>query len=343
MGRESSVTLSIVVPLFNEGQTLPELVRRLAGVLDSVAGATEVILVDDGSVDGTFELASRAVESDTRFRVIRLSRNFGHQIAISAGLDAVAGDAVVIMDGDLQDPPEVIPDLVQRWREGFEIVHAVRLSREGEPRLRKARAALFYRVLRRLTETDIPADVGDFRLVDRRALSAFRSMRERNRYIRGMFSWIGFRQTTVGYARAGRYAGVSKYPLRKLAKLGADGVLSFSNAPLRLALRVGFVISSLALLFAAFAVVAKIADLYSVPGIASIVVLTAFLGGVQLILLGIQGEYVARIYDEVKARPLYLVQETRGFAHAGEHPVAHQDTSPSDEWAATHGYEERTP
>jgi glycosyltransferase involved in cell wall biosynthesis len=315
---ESSIRLSVVVPLYNETQTLPELVRRLAAVLDGVEGEAEVILVDDGSADETPALAAEAVESDARFRVIRLSRNFGHQIAISAGLDAASGSAVVVMDGDLQDPPEVIPDLVQRWREGFEIVHAVRVSREGEPRLRKARAALFYRLLRRLTDTDIPADVGDFRLVDRRALEAFRSMRERNRYIRGMFSWIGFRQTTVGYAREARFAGESKYPLRKLAKLGADGVLSFSNAPLRLALRLGFAISTLAFLFAAFAVGAQLADLYEVPGIASIVVLTAFLGGVQLIVLGILGEYIARIYDEVKARPLYLVQETRGFARSEE-------------------------
>ena len=316
------MSLSVVVPLFNEAQTLPELVRRLGAVLDGVDGDNEVILVDDGSADSTYELASAAVESDERFRVLRLSRNFGHQIAISAGLDAAGGEAVVIMDGDLQDPPEVIPDLVERWKEGFEIVHAVRISREGEPRLRKARAALFYRLLRRLTETDIPADVGDFRLVDRRALAAFRSMRERNRYIRGMFSWIGFRQTMVGYAREARFAGESKYPLRKLAKLGADGVLSFSNAPLRLALRLGFVISTLALLFAVFAVVARLADLYEVPGIASVLVLTALLGGVQLILLGLQGEYVARIYDEVKARPLYLVQETHGFSQPGERTVA---------------------
>lgn len=316
----SPINLSVVVPLYNETQTLPELVRRLGAVLDGVEGEAEVVLVDDGSADRTAELASEAVDRDPRFRLIRLSRNFGHQIAISAGLDAVVGDAVVIMDGDLQDPPEVIPDLVQRWREGFEIVHAVRVSREGEPRLRKARAALFYRLLRRLTDTDIPADVGDFRLVDRRALTAFRTMRERNRYIRGMFSWVGFRQTTVGYAREARYAGESKYPLRKLAKLGADGVLSFSNAPLRLALRLGFAISTLAFLFAAFAVGAQLADLYQVPGIASIVVLTAFLGGVQLIVLGIQGEYVARIYDEVKARPLYLVQETRGFVREEEAP-----------------------
>jgi glycosyltransferase involved in cell wall biosynthesis len=330
-GSESSVSLSVVVPLFNEAQTLPELVRRLGAVLDGVDGDNEVILVDDGSADSTYELASAAVESDERFRVLRLSRNFGHQIAISAGLDAAGGEAVVIMDGDLQDPPEVIPDLVERWKEGFEIVHAVRISREGEPRLRKARAALFYRLLRRLTETDIPADVGDFRLVDRRALAAFRSMRERNRYIRGMFSWIGFRQTMVGYVREARFAGESKYPLRKLAKLGADGVLSFSNAPLRLALRLGFVISTLALAFAVFAVVARLANLYEVPGIASVLVLTALLGGVQLILLGLQGEYVARIYDEVKARPLYLVQETLGFSPAGERPVA------------AYGHEERSP
>jgi dolichol-phosphate mannosyltransferase len=307
-------SLSIVVPLFNEEQTLPELEQRVGAVLEALGGTAEVILVDDGSTDRTFELASEVVDRDASFRVIRLSRNFGHQVAITAGLDAAVGQAVVVMDGDLQDPPEVIPELVSRWREGFDVVHAVRVSRAGEPRLRKARASLFYRMLRRLTDTDMPVDAGDFRLVDRRALAAFKGMRERNRYIRGMFSWIGFRQTTVAYARKERYAGESKYPLRKLAKLAADGVLSFSNAPLRVALRLGFLISSLSLLFAAFAVAARIAGLYDVPGIASIVVLTSFLGGVQLMLLGIQGEYVARIYDEVKARPLYLVDETRGFA-----------------------------
>lgn len=316
-------SLSVVVPLFNEEQTLPELERRLGAVLANLGGSAEVILVDDGSTDRTFELASAVVERNPSFRVIRLSRNFGHQVALTAGLDAAVGDAVVVMDGDLQDPPEVIPELVGRWREGFDVVHAVRLSREGEPALRKVRASLFYRVLRRLTDTDMPVDVGDFRLVDRRALAAFKGMRERNRYIRGMFSWIGFRQTTVGYARKERYAGVSKYPLRKLAKLAADGVLSFSNAPLRVALRIGFLVSSLSLLFAAFAVAARVAGLYEVPGIASIVVLISFLGGVQLMLLGIQGEYVARIYDEVKARPLYLVDETRGF---GDRPSSPDST-----------------
>lgn len=310
----TTTTISVVAPLFNEEQTLPELVRRLAQVLDEIGEPAEVVLVDDGSTDDTFALASNAARDDSRFRVIRLSRNFGHQVAISAGLDAAAGQAVVVMDGDLQDPPEVISDLVRVWREGFDVVHAVRIRREGEPLLRKARAALFYRALRRLTDTDMPLDAGDFRLVDARALTAFRAMRERNRYIRGMFSWVGFRQTTVGYARASRYAGTSKYPFRKLVKLGADGVLSFSNEPLRLALRLGFVISSLAVLIAVLAVVAKVAGLYSVPGIASLVVLTAFLGGVQLMLIGIQGEYIARIYDEVKARPLYLVSDTVGFS-----------------------------
>jgi hypothetical protein len=222
-----------------------------------------------------------------------------------------------MIDADLQDPPEVIPDLVDRWREGFDIVHAVRIAREGEPRLRAARAAIFYRFLRRLADTEIPVDVGDFRLVDRRALAAFRSMRERNRYIRGMFSWVGYRQTTVGYVRAERFAGTSKYPLRKLIKLAADGLLSFSNAPLRLALRLGFAISALSFLGGFGAVVAKIAGLYAVPGIASIVVLVTFLGGIQLVILGIQGEYVARIHDEVKRRPLYLVSDVRGFASEG--------------------------
>jgi glycosyltransferase involved in cell wall biosynthesis len=312
---------SVVIPVYNEVETLLELERRLSAIFDRLDGRCEVILVDDASTDGSFELAARIAERDPRFRVLRLSRNFGHQVAITAGLEAADGDAVIVMDGDLQDPPEVILELASRWRDGFEVVHAVRVARKGEPRFRALRASIFYRVLRRLTEIDIPVDVGDFRLVDRRALEAFMSMRERNRYVRGMFSWVGFRQTTVGFIREERYAGVSKYPFRKLVKLASDGMISFSSAPLRLALRLGFAISALSLLFAFASVVAKLAGLYPVPGTATLAVLVAFFAGVQLTMLGIQGEYIARIQDEVKARPLYFITETRGFGDQRAMPV----------------------
>jgi dolichol-phosphate mannosyltransferase len=304
---------SIVIPILNEAETLPELERRLVALFERLDGSSEAILVDDGSTDASFDLLEVMNARDSRFRVIRLSRNFGHQIAITAGLDAAAGDAVVVMDGDLQDPPEVVLEMVERWRQGFDVVYAVRKERHGEPRGRRLRARLFYRLLRRLSDTQIPVDVGDFRLVDRRALEAFRSMRETNRYVRGMFSWVGFRQTSVEFVREERHAGRTKYPLRKLAKLGADGLLSFSNAPLRLALQLGFVISGLSFLIGVLAIAAKAAGLYAVPGMASLVVLVSFLGGIILVVLGIQGQYIARIHEEVKNRPLYLVADLLGF------------------------------
>ncbi len=309
---------SIVIPILNEAETLPELERRLLALFERLDGACEAILVDDGSTDASFELMAAMNAREPRFRVIRLSRNFGHQIAITAGLDAAAGDAIVVMDGDLQDPPEVVVEMVERWRQGFDVVYAVRRARQGEPGGRRLRAALFYRLLRRLSDTEIPVDVGDFRLVDRRALDAFKSMRETNRFVRGMFSWVGFRQSSVEFVREERQAGETKYPLRKLVKLGADGLLSFSDAPLRLALQLGFVISGLSFLTGLLAIAAKVAGLYAVPGMASLVVLVSFLGGIILVVLGVQGQYIARIHEEVKNRPLYLIQDLRGF----ERPLA---------------------
>jgi polyisoprenyl-phosphate glycosyltransferase len=311
-------TYSIVVPICDEEDTLPEPERRLVAVFDRLDGEAEAILVDDGSSDRSYELMTAISERDARFKIVRLSRNFGHQLAITAGLDLAAGDPVVVMDGDLQDPPEVIPELAARWREGFQVVYGVRATRAGEPRLRLWRARLFYRTLRRLTDVDIPVDAGDFRLIDRQALDAFKSMRENNRYIRGMTSWIGFRQIGVPYSREERFAGVTKYPLGKLMKLGADGVLSFSIAPLRMALKLGIGVSLIAFMLAFGAVVAKLAGLYDVPGIASLVFITLFLGGVQLMILGILGEYVARVYEEVKDRPLYVISEHRGFPSDAE-------------------------
>jgi dolichol-phosphate mannosyltransferase len=307
---------SFVVPIFSEEDTLPELERRLRAVLDGLDGPAEVILVDDGSSDRSPELLAEMSRRDPRFKTIHFTRNFGHQMAITAGLDRATGDAVIVMDGDLQDPPELAPELIARWREGYEVVYAIREDRRVEPFFRRAAIGLFYRILRRLSDVEIPPDVGDFRLVDRRALDQFRLMRENNRYVRGLFAWIGFRQIGVPYRRDARYAGETKYPLRKLVKLGADGILGFSNVPLRLTMALGFVVSGTSFVLGVVAIVLRILGIGTVPGWASVVVVVSFLGGVQLVVTGTMGLYVARIYEEVKGRPLYIVRESHGFGAA---------------------------
>lgn len=317
MSTPSSPEYSLVVPIYNEAETIPELVRRLTELVDKLDGPAEAILVDDGSSDSSYELMRAARDADPRFKLLRLSRNFGHQIAVTAGLDVAAGNAVIVMDADLQDPPEVALELAARWRDGYDVVYAVREGREGETPFKRATASLFYRMFRRISDVDVPLDVGDFRLVDRRALDAFRSMRESNRYVRGMFSWIGYRQVGVPFQRDERYAGETKYPLRKMLKFATDGIVSFSAYPLRLALNVGFLVSALSFLLGVVFLISKFVGFYSVPGLASIAVFVAFLGGIQLLLIGIMGEYVARIHDEVKGRPLYLVSDTQGFEPPG--------------------------
>jgi polyisoprenyl-phosphate glycosyltransferase len=304
---------SLVVPIYNEAETIAELVRRLTDLVGQLDGDAEVILVDDGSSDGSYDLMRAAREADPRIKLLRLSRNFGHQIAVTAGLDVAAGNAVIVMDADLQDPPEVALELAARWRDGYEVVYAVREGREGETPFKRATASLFYRLFRRISDVDVPLDVGDFRLVDRRALDAFRSMRESNRYVRGMFSWIGYRQVGVPFSRDERFAGETKYPLRKMLRFATDGIVSFSAYPLRLALNLGFIVSALSFLLGVVFLISKFVGFYSVPGLASIAVFVAFLGGIQLLLIGIMGEYVARIHDEVKGRPLYLVSDTQGL------------------------------
>jgi polyisoprenyl-phosphate glycosyltransferase len=304
---------SFVIPIYNEQETLPELARRLQAVMEDLDGEAEAILVDDGSSDRSHELLLDLHERDPRFKVVRLARNFGHQVAITAGLDAAGGDAVVIMDGDLQDPPELVPELVARWREGYEVVYAVRADRDADSWVKRSAAAVFYRVLRRMSDVDIPADVGDFRLVDRRALDEFRGMREHNRYVRGLFAWIGFRQTGVPYRRDARFAGQTKYPFWKVLKLGADGVIGFSDAPLRAALAVGFVVAIGSFVTGVVDIGLRIAGVNMVPGWATIVVALTFLGGVQLVVLGAVGLYVARIYEEVRGRPLYIVRDAAGL------------------------------
>lgn len=327
-----SAKYSVVIPIYNEQESIPALVSRLRAVMNQLDGPTEVVLVDDGSRDGSYRLMAEANRQDPRFKIVQLSRNFGHQIAITAGMDVTSGQAVIIMDADLQDPPEVIPELIARWQEGYEVVYAIREHREGETVFKRKTASVFYGLQRRLAEIDQPVEVGDFRLVDRRALDAFLQMRERNRYVRGMFSWIGFRQTAVPYTRASREAGQSKYPLRKMVRLAFDGFIGFSTAPLRFALTMGLLISVGAVLYGITLIALKLAGAGSyVPGYASLLVTLTFLSGVQLIVIGMVGQYVARIYDEARARPLYLVREARGFAR-GSHaddmlwPAASQDS-----------------
>ena len=305
--------LSVVVPLNDEEANVPLLGDRLRAVLEGITTRWEVILVDDGSDDATYARAVELHGSDARFKVIRLSRNFGHQVALSAGLDLAAGDAVVTMDGDLQHPPEVIPELVARWREGAEVVYGVMVERQGESHLKDATARVFYRALTRLADIDVPSAAGDFRLVDRAALDAFRSMREANRYLRGMFSWVGFEQDGVPYASPPRSAGRSKYTFGRMTRLATDAIVSFSDRPLRLALNIGFLVSVASILFGFSALVSKLAGLEVVPGWTSVMILVGFVGGVQLIVLGIIGEYVGRISEEVKRRPLYIVRAAHGF------------------------------
>ena len=304
---------SVVVPLRNEEEVLPTLAEQLAAVLDGLDDSWEVILVDDGSDDGTYGLAVELHARDPRFKVVRLSRGFGHQVALSAGLDLARGEAIVTMDGDLQHPPEVIPALVAKWRGGDEIVYAVMDERQGESRFKDWTARWFYRLLARLADIDVPAGAGDFRLVDRRALDAVRAMRESNRYLRGMFSWVGFQQSGVPYSSPPRTAGRSKYNGLRMFRLATDAVIGFSNRPLRLGLAVGFIVSIASIVFGLSAAISKLAGVFVIPGWTSIMVLVGIVGGIQLIVLGVIGEYISHIFDEVKRRPLYVVSRTHGL------------------------------
>jgi len=313
-------TYSLVVPAYNEEGVIEELAVHLVQVMDALDGDAEAILVDDGSRDRTYELMRKVADRDARFRLVRLSRNFGHQIALTAGVDLAAGDAVIVLDADLQDPPEVVLELTKRWREGYDVVYAVRGVREGETRFKRSTAIAFYRAFNRISEVQVPVDVGDFRLVDRRALDVFNHMRESNRFVRGMFSWIGLRQTGVTYTRRERFAGETKYPLRKMLGFAATGVISFSSAPLRAALNLGFIVSFLSFALAVWSIIVKFSGLYQVPGWTSIVVVTTFIGGIQLIVLGVIGEYIGDIHDEVKRRPLYVVSEIENFTETPHPP-----------------------
>jgi glycosyltransferase involved in cell wall biosynthesis len=302
-------TLSIVAPLFNEEGNVAELVRRIRASADGAPGidAYEIVLVDDGSSDRTPDVLLAQAAVDPRIVVIRLSRNFGHQLAATAGLDVARGDAVILIDADLQDPPELIPALVERWQAGYDVVYAVRRKRKGESAFKIWTAKTFYRITRRLTKVSIPVDAGDFRLMSRRVVDALKAIRERHRFIRGLVSWVGYPQTALEYDRDSRFSGETKYPFSKMLRFAIDGITSFSDVPLRFASYFGFIVSGVAFVVGLFEIGLRIFTGYNLPGYTSLIFAVLFLGGVQLIGIGILGEYIGRIYEEIKARPLYLI------------------------------------
>ncbi len=308
-GRELTL-LSVVTPVLDEEDCAERFYERVRDALRSVP--FELIVVDDGSRDGTPATLERIAASDPRVRVLTLSRNFGHQTALTAGLDHARGDAVVMIDADLQDPPEVIHDLLERWHAGADVVYAVRRNREGETRFKRATARLFYRFIAKLSQTELIENSGDFRLLDRRALDAVLAMRERNRYLRGMTVWVGFTQAAVPYDRDPRAGGATKFSLARMLRFSLDAVASFSHVPLQIATLVGFAFALLAFLSIPVAIAMRITGQF-VPGVTTVVIAVLLLGGIQLMAIGLIGEYLGRIYDEVKRRPLYLVRNRRNF------------------------------
>jgi polyisoprenyl-phosphate glycosyltransferase len=313
--------ISVVTPMHNEEGNARALYERVAAAMEPFDW--ELVVVDDGSRDRTPEILAELAASDQRVKLVSLSRNFGHQAAITAGLEHARGDAVAMIDADLQDPPELIVEMIERWRAGADVVYAVRESREGETRMKLYTAHIFYRLMARLAKLELPVDSGDFRLMDRRALDALLAMPERSRFLRGMTVWIGFTQTAVTYRRAARTAGETKFTLRKMLRFSFDAISSFSYFPLQMATLIGFVIALIAFLAIPLTIVARYSDLF-VPGISSTLVVILLLGGIQLMTIGVIGEYVGRIYEEVKGRPLYVVRETTNVEveHAQERPQA---------------------
>ncbi|HEY9784484.1 MAG TPA: glycosyltransferase family 2 protein [Candidatus Obscuribacterales bacterium] len=301
--------LSVVVPMFNEEHVAPECMRRLKDVVEKMNCRYELIFINDGSKDRTLEALIKNKADNPHIRIINFSRNFGHQIAITAGLDHAQGDAVVIIDGDLQDPPELIPKLVEKWRQGAEIVHARRKTREGESRFKKLTAKFYYRLLKEISDVEIPVDVGDFRLLSKRAAQSFAQLRERHRYVRGLVAWLGFKQDFVDYDRQARYAGATHYPFLRMLRFSLDGISSFSILPLRLASMLGLLCALAGALYAIYALYIKYISKTAVLGWTSIIMVVLFVGGIQLICLGIVGEYVGILHDEIKRRPLYLIDD----------------------------------
>jgi polyisoprenyl-phosphate glycosyltransferase len=303
-------TFSVISPVFNESQGLRAFYDRMVAAMDSSGETWELVMIDDGSQDGSTELIRDLAAHDPRVRPVIFARNFGHQIAVTAGLDYSRGKAVVIIDSDLQDPPEVILDLIKKWREGYEVVFAVRTEREGETWFKTFTASLFYRIIFRITDVKIPMDTGDFRLLDRKVVNVLNTMRERHRFLRGMSVWVGFKQIGVPYRRAARFAGETKYPFKKMFRLAMNAITGFSYFPLQLATYIGFVAAGLSIIAIPIVIILRLIGQFAFfGGQATTLIAVLFLGGVQLICFGILGEYMGRIYDEVKGRPLYVVSE----------------------------------
>jgi dolichol-phosphate mannosyltransferase len=311
---------SLVIPIYNEEATIPELYRRVSAVMEKMDGSVELILVNDGSRDRSLQLLRELHQNDPRVRYLSLARNFGHQIAVTAGLNFAQGDAVVVLDADLQDPPELIPDMVELWRQGYQVVYAQRVQRQREGWFKRLTAYVFYRILKQLADVEIPTDTGDFCLLDRRVVEVLNAMPERDRYIRGLRSWIGFSQTAIRFERDPRFAGEVKYTFQKSLSLAINGLVSFSKVPLRLSTYLGLFSAVVSLVMAMLVLYWRIFVPHSpLTGMAGIIVAIFFLGAVQLVSIGILGEYIGRIYEEVKGRPLYTLGEVAGFTHVCDH------------------------
>lgn len=306
--------MSVIVPMYNEEAVIPETYRRLNQVLTNFGESYEIVFINDGSRDKTGEMLSELCKSDYHVKLIDFARNFGHQVAITAGMDYAAGRCMVIIDGDLQDPPELIPDMVGLWRKGFDVVYGKRKTRQGETFFKKFTAKAFYRILQHMTDIDIPVDTGDFRLIDRRVCETLKQLPERSRYVRGLMSWVGFKQTAVEFERSERFAGETKYPLKKMLKLAMDGIMSFSYKPLRMATWIGSVISAVSFIYLVIVLIQKLFFPQTAQsGWASLISVSLFFNGIILLMLGIMGEYIGRIYDEAKGRPLYVISELKNM------------------------------
>lgn len=323
-GGNAATEISVVLPVFNEESGLPETYRRVKAVLSGTGLSHEIILVNDGSRDGSWQGILNLANADRTVKAVNLSRNFGHQIAITAGIDVSSGAAVVVMDSDLQDPPELIPTLYAKYREGFDVVYAQRRKRDGETWFKRATATAFYRLIRRMTTIEIPLDTGDFRLMSRRVVEDLQRLHEQSRFVRGLVTWVGYNQAPVFYDRDRRYGGETKYPLSKMVKFALDGITGFSSQPLRLASHAGLFFAAASLALMVVLTIYKFAGGTGlIPGWTSLAVAVLFLGGVQLLAIGILGEYIGRIYEETKRRPLYLVRESRNLPDGTGRPRMH--------------------
>lgn len=307
------VHYSVIVPMYNEEEVIEQTYKRLKEVMDGVAEPYELVFVNDGSRDKCADIVRGITEQDGNVRLLDFSRNFGHQIAITAGMDYAAGRAIVVIDADLQDPPSVIPAMIEQWKAGYDVVYGRRLKRKGETIFKKVTANLFYRTLRSMTIVDIPVDTGDFRLIDRKVADVLRGLKEKNRFVRGLVSWVGFKQTSVEYVREERWAGETKYPLRKMIRFALDAITSFSHKPLKIATYLGFGVSLLSFLYLLVVLYERLFTDRTLPGWSSLIAFNLLFNGITLVLIGIIGEYIGRIYDESKGRPLYIVREALGY------------------------------